>query len=425
MSEAETPAPDRSAAPEPDPRGRAVAFAVTWVSYASYYLGRKGLSVSKATIERMLGKSALYGVETAYLAAYALGQYGSGYLGDRVGARRLIGFGMLASAAACFAFGASAAGAVFLVAMFVNGLAQSTGWPGNIKAMSEWTPPERRGVTMGFWSTCYQVGGIVATSVAARFLRAYGWQGAYLGPAVVIAIVGVGVLLLLRPGPLGAKTSEGGSGMSAEEKAALSAARRDLLKSPVIWSYGVSYFFIKLIRYSLLFWLPYYLEKVLHYETQRAADLSNAFEIGGVIGSVGLGLLSDRLKNLPRGVVPAASLVALAGALYLYQLVGGSSQLANFFSMALVGMLLFGPDALLSGAAAQDAGGPRAAALAAGMINGIGSIGAILQELVTRGVSGRWGWNALFHCFVGFALVGAVCLIPTFRRRTAPAAVPA
>ena len=88
----------------------------------------------------------------------------------------------------------------------------------------------------------------------------------------------------------------------------------------------------------------------------------------------------------------------------------------NFAAMALVGALLFGPDALLSGAAAQDAGGPRAAALAAGLVNGVGSLGAMLQEAVTRGVTSRWGWSALFNVLLGLALLAALALTPTFRR---------
>ena len=86
-----------------------------------------------------------------------------------------------------------------------------------------------------------------------------------------------------------------------------------------------------------------------------------------------------------------------------------------------IGFLLFGPDSLLSGAAAQDAGGPGAAALAAGLINGIGSVGAIAQEAVTRGVSARWGWDGLFRVFVGLSLFSALCLVPALLRPKEPA----
>jgi len=401
--------------PEEDTRAsaRAVAYGLTWVSYATYYLGRKGLPVAKATLEGALGKASLYGVETAYLAAYAVGQYVNGWFGDRVGARRLIGGGMLASALACFAFGASTTGSLFLVASLANGFAQSTGWPGNIKAMAEWTPPARRGVVMGLWSTCYQVGGIVATSVAVRFLRGWGWSWAFHGPALVVAAVGVLVLLFLRRGPLAPPPREASPAASAP---VLAAARRRLLRSPLLWSLGACYFCLKLIRYSLLFWAPYYLEKVLHYETRRAADVSTAFEWGGIAGAVVIGVLSDRLRAVPRTAVALVSLVGLAGAFWLYLGVG-SGVLANVLGLALIGFLLFGPDALVSGAAAQDAGGPQAAALAAGLINGMGSLGAIFQEVVTRGVSARFGWGALFQVFVVLSLLAALALVPTLRRR--------
>lgn len=406
-------APPKADAPAAD---RAVAYAVTWVSYATYYFGRKGLSVAKASMETALGKSALYGVETAYLAAYAVGQYVNGWLGDRVGARRLIGFGMLLSACACFAFGASGAGVAFLAAMLVNGFAQSSGWPGNVKAMAEWTPPERRGAVMGVWSTCYQVGGIAATSVAALFVRRFGWPGGFHGPAVIIALVGVAVLLLLKPGPLAKGSQAAGSKQVSPD---LAEARRRLLRSPLIWSYGVAYFALKLIRYSLLLWLPYYLEKVLHYEKVQAANVSNAFEIGGIAGTILIGLLSDRLRRVPRAVIAGASIFGLAGAFWIYPILGHGGVASNFVGLALIGFLLFGPDSLLSGAAAQDAGGAEAAALAAGLINGIGSLGAILQEGVTRGVSARFGWDGLFRAFVGLSLIAVVCLVPAMRRRPA------
>jgi OPA family glycerol-3-phosphate transporter-like MFS transporter len=394
-------------APETRLRGRrALAYALTWTSYASYYLARKGLPVAKVTIEKTLGEASLRGVETAYLAAYAAGQYVNGWLGDRIGARRLIGAGMLLSAAACVAFGASTTAGVFLVAWVVNGLAQSTGWPGNIKAMAEWTPPESRGAVMGVWSTCYQVGGIVATSIAVRFLVAWGRPWAFYGPAVIMAAVGVAVLLLLGKGPLApAKVARGG------ESPELRAARVALLKSPIVASLGLSYFCMKLIRYAILFSAPKYLATELHYDAKLAADVSTAFEWGGVLGAVGIGLLSDRLRRVPRAAIAAACLVGLGGAFALYMR-AGSGVGANVAGLALLGFLLFGPDALVSGAAAQDAGGPHSAALAAGLVNGLGSLGAIFQEAVLRGVSARWGWPGVFELFGALSVLGAVNLIP-------------
>jgi len=392
---------------EPTARRPWTVWAVTWLSYATYYFGRKNLSVTKAAIGRALGTHALYGVETAYLAAYAAGQYVSGWLGDRVGARRLVGFGMLAAAGASFAFGLWSAGALFLVTATVNGFAQSTGWPGNVKAMQEWTSVESRGRVMGVWATCYQVGGIAATAFAAWLLGHYGWRAAYFGPAAVLAAVAIAVFVFVRPGPSAPRPGEYAESAGAE--------RRAVALSATVWWYGGSYFFIKLIRYSLLFWLPYYLETVLQYGASEAGYFSTSFEIGGVCGTMALGALSDRLRGVPRSVLCAASLLGLAAALFAYTKVGGSSHAANFTVMALVGALLYGPDALLSGAAAQDLGGRQAAALAIGMINGLGSVGAVSQEFITRGVSHAFGWNAVFYVLLVSAVAAAALLAPTFR----------
>ena len=298
---------------EPTPRRAWTVWGVTWLSYATYYFGRKNLSVTKAAIGRSLGSHALYGVETAYLAAYAVGQYGSGWLGDRVGARKLVGVGMLVAAAASFAFGLWSAGALFLATAVVNGFAQSTGWPGNVKAMQEWTTPESRGRVMGVWATCYQVGGIAATAFAASMLARGGWRAAYYGPAAVIAVVGVVVLVLVPArgpaGPSDRADPDAARRYGDEDRQ----ARRAVALSATVWWYGASYFFIKLIRYSLLFWLPFYLETALGYGSAQAGYFSTSFEIGGVLGTMALGALSDRLPAVPRSLVCAASLVGLGG----------------------------------------------------------------------------------------------------------------
>lgn len=46
----------------------------------------------------------------------------------------------------------------------------------------------------------------------------------------------------------------------------------------------------------------------------------------------------------------------------------------------------------------------------------MGSLGAVFQEAVTRGVSARFGWGGLFQVFVGLSLVAALALVPAMRR---------
>src|SRR6184192_60695 len=137
-------------------------FVLTWISYATYYFARKNFPVAKRTIQTELG------ISTSGLA-------------DRIGSRRLIGYGMILSALLISAFGASSSATLFALFFGLNGFVQATGWPGNVKAMAAWYGPTERGAVMGFWSTCFQVGPLVATALAAWLLAHFGWRTAFFG----------------------------------------------------------------------------------------------------------------------------------------------------------------------------------------------------------------------------------------------------
>jgi sugar phosphate permease len=391
---------------------RRTALTVSWLAYAVSYLGRKGFSAVKIPMQAELGLStlALGVIDSAFLAAYALGQFASGVLGDRVPPGRLVGLGLLVSAAACLAVGSASTGAVLVVLFAVNGFAQSTGWPGTTRIVAEWTPRERRGRVMAVWSTCYQVGGFVATPFAAWLATRAGWPAAFRVPALCLALVGLVALFTLRSplpenAPLASPSGESDAG----------AARGHVFKSPILWLYGASYFFIKLIRYALLFWLPYYLTRSLGHSTQESGWIAVAFDAGGLVGVLLMGRWADRSK-LGHPALSAAWLVGLSAALAVYASFAGTGTVANVLLLALVGALLFGPDSLLAGAAAQAVGPPEAVARATGFVNGLGSLGAILQGLVVPVIAERLGWQELFPVFVGFAALAALALVPSFAR---------
>ena len=390
-------------------------FVLTWVSYATYYFARKNFPVAKRTIQTELGISTagLAAIDTGYLATYAVGQFAGGWLGDRIGSRRLVGYGMVASAFLIAAFGASSSASLFALFFGLNGFVQATGWPGNVKAMAAWYGPTERGAVMGFWSTCFQVGPLLATALAAYLLAHFGWRTAFFGPAVWVALVGIVVLLFLREGPHEHEPLSMRPPKASRES--VRAAAREALANPVVWLLGASYFGMKLIRYCIDFWLPYYLEKSLGYPRDTAAYVSTAFQFGGIFGAILVGWISDKLFPGRRGAIAAVCTVALAFALALYGRVAPMGLWTNFAAMALVGFFLFGPDALISGVAAQDLGGPLAAATVAGFINGCGSVGAIAQGALVAGVSSRFGWQAVFQALMLLAAVSSLALCAVWR----------
>ena len=398
-----------------DPRRRLQVrtFGLTWLSYASYYAARKNFSVVKSRLdtELQLGVGWLGAIDTAYLVAYAAGQFVNGALGDRFGARRMIAMGMLASAAACIVFGSASSAWVFLAAFGANGLFQATGWPNNVKTMGHWFGRRLRGRVMGAWSTNYQVGGLVATALAAYLLVHHGWRSAFFVPASWTALVGLVVLLFLVEKPAD-------RGLAVADDEALDPASPErspfggIIRIPAVWILGAAYFGLKLIRYSLLFWLPFFLTRRLGYDEGAAGYLSTAFEAGGILGAIVIGWIADRrfAANPLRLVVPI--LLGLGGAFFLFRAAASLGPAGVVVSLGLIGFLLFGPDTLISGAAAQALGGSRATASAAGIINGFGSIGAACQGILTAAISQAWGWDALFLTFVLISVLSALALVP-------------
>lgn len=387
-------------------RFRAQVFVSTWLSYVGFYFCRHAFYVLKPELTRDLGidASALGDIGMVYLVAYTAGQFTSAALGERTGPRLLLLAGMALSALTNVAFGFANNFWTFAGFMALNGLAQATGWPGNIGTMARWFRRRERGTVMGFWATCYQVGGALAKGFAAFVLGVAGWRWSFWGASLVLAGVWIVFLLLQRnrpedaglppledpdepDEPNGPDEPDGANAPDGPEAAAAPRARRRALHwtgqmIATIALAGVAYFFIKFIRYALWSWGTYFLNLNFGMETEDAGYVSAVFDIAGFLGVIVAGVVSDRVFRGRRTQTSLLLLLGLVAATGVLWWAGGDSLVVFVVSFGLIGFTLYGPDSLLSGAGAMDAGSRRHALAAAGIINGLGSIGSVTQEKV-------------------------------------------
>ncbi len=356
-------------------------FAATWLCYAGFYFCRKPFYIAKAGLadELHFGATELGTIGTAYLVAYAVGQFVAGGLGLRWGPRVLLLGGMAVSLGVNVAFGFGNSYATFLSLMVLNGLAQATGWSGNVATMANWFHRRERGTVMGLWATNFQAGGVMANTFAAWVLGAYGWRESFFAGSLVLAGVWAFFLFNQRntPQDLGLGAVEDPDGEPEDGSGGWS---RDVVINVAL--VGAFYFFLKLIRYALWSWAPFFLEKNFGLAGDDAGYLSTLFDVFGIVGVVVAGVLSDRLFRGRRARISLFFLIGLVVATAALYTIGGASPLAFGVCLSLVGFALYGPDALMTGAGAVDVGSRQKAALAAGIINGCGSLGPIVQELV-------------------------------------------
>ncbi len=392
---------------------RARVFGATWMSYASYYFCRKPFYIAKSTLESELSWDAemLGQLGAAYLIAYTIGQFVSAFAGDRWGPRVLVLVGSAASIACNIAFGFTNSFATFAVFIFINGLAQSSGWPGNVASMASWFRRNERGTVMGFWATNFQVGGVAANVMAAYVLGATGGQYRYsffLG-ALVLVVAWVVFLFHQRNRP-----EDAGLDPIVDDEGGIEGGADDHRWSRTVWTnvlvVGSFYFFVKFIRYSLWSWAPYLLDTHYGLAADDAGYLSTIFDVTGVFGVIACGFLSDRFFGGRRASISFIFIVAMtAGCAMLYLL--GTQNLTMFaISIGAVGFFLYGPDALMTGAGAIEAGSVKSAAKAAGVINGMGSLGSVAQEFILGSIIKDGAVGTTFAALVVSAVAAAALL---------------
>jgi sugar phosphate permease len=389
-------------------RYRIQAFVSTWCCYAGLYFCRKAFYVVKGDLTTQAGMSAttLGWVGVVYLVAYAIGEFNAAAVGSRTGARRLLLAGMAVSIGCNVAFGFANNAYTFMAFMGLNGLAQATGWSGNVGTMAHWFRRQERGQVMGLWATCYQIGGALASGFAAFMLGLAGWRWSFFGASLVLGAVWLLFYALQRnrpedvglapldeepeaapksrpsvpPADAEAAAAQASARQAAAEQQAPTGLSRRLVVTIVMM--GTFYFFVKFIRYALWSWAPYFLKLNFGLDSDDAGYFSTIFDVLGFLGVITAGFVSDRLFKGRRAGTALLMMVGLTLATIGLWLFGARALIAFGISFGAVGFMLYGPDSLMSGAGAIDVGSRKYAIMAAGTINGMGSLGSVLQELL-------------------------------------------
>ncbi len=393
-------------------------FIATWLAYAGYYFCRKAFYVVKADLADELDLTTIHlaHLGTAYLVAYMVGQFSSAFWGRRLGPKLLLLVGMGISVCCNLVFGIANGFWTVMLFLALNGLAQGTGWPGCIGSLAHWFRREKRGSVLGVWSTCYQLGSVMATSFAAYLLGQAGWRSSFFGASAVLLVVWFVVAFLHpdRPEKVGLEPIEEDD-EDDDENGAVVVDKRGFKGLGWSWNtvttillMGCVYFCIKFLRYALWSWTPFFLRRNFHMEGDDAGYLSTVFDVCGFVGVIFAGFASDRLFKGRRAFL-ATSMLCLMTLCFVCMYALGSTSLTYFaVFLALAGFGLYGPDSLLSGVGAIDVGSKRGALTAAGIINGMGSAGPVFQEQIIGWMYQSYGQQLLpiLLMLVGVSIAG-------------------
>ena len=397
-------------------------FWLMWVTYGSFYLLRVNISVAMPKImgEYGLTKTNMGVVLSCLFFAYAVGQFINGQLGDKINARRIITFGLIASAVLNILFGFSA-GAIVLMAILwgLNGYFQSMGWGPTVKTMANWFPRKGRGKIAGRLGTAYILGGAFSWFLAGTIVKYMNWRFSFWIPAVICIVLAIHWYVRARNAPeeVGLPSLEEqeqgieNNEVKKDHHIGFKETLRITLLNPYVWFAGFALFGLNIVRYGFMSWAPTYMFEEQGATISLAAYKAIAFPVAGGLGAIFAGWASDSIFKHRRAPIAFIMLILLAVSCYLYRIVPGSSWVLSLSMLLVIGFLTFGPHVLIVTALPADLVTRKAASSVTGFIDAMGYVGASLTGVGTGYLIDKFSWNAAFGFWIFGAIFAAIMIV--------------
>jgi len=406
--------------------------------YAAFYMSRYNFTVTNPALCKEFNwtNSQIGNVISISLLVYGISVFVNGPIADRIGGKKAILIGCVGALLFNLAFAAGVFFKIFswdhepwmrLITYFAaiwgcNMFFQSFGALSVVKVNAAWFPIAERGIFAGLFGAMIQFGRILAVPVGGVILATSSWEWVHIIPAIVLGTVGLLTVFLVKDTPeeLDFPRQDEALAVETDEKSpSLLAILKTILLNPTMLIITGAMMATGLIRHSLEQWAPKYFLDVHRVSTDSLVFvLAFAGQVMiGIFGAFVMGNISDRYFQSRRGPVTAIAYFVQAVLLLAFALLKPGPWLAAILLM-LFYFFLNGCHGLIAGTASMDFGGRKAAATAAGLLDGsqylVGSIAGVGMGWLLD----RFGWNAWSWSIIIFALIA--CALMASRWNTLP-----
>lgn len=415
--------------------------------YSLFYMTRYNFAANAPTLQQVFGwtKSDLGVFETMLPLVYGLAVVLNGPIADKIGGKKAFLIGAVGVILMNFIFGAMGFAVLqpsvwedsklikpsvfiwgdkeLLLALLatcwsINGYFQAFGALSIVKINAQWFHIRERGTFAAIFGILIRFGLILAFSGTPLFAYWFGWQWAFWGPAILTTIVFILTIFFVKDSPKEAgyegRDTGDGDDMSSE-KVKLKEVLTKVFASPVMWMIGISSMMIGFVRRSIVdAWYPLYFKEVYGVSTIDTAYQITAWGIAilGILGGFAFGVTSDRVYGGRRAPVIVFGFIGMVVSLLLFFL-SDYFKFGPYVASALIMLLSFfvnGAHGMVGGAASMDFGGRKAAATAAGLIDGFQYLTSALNPLFLSALIFPLGWQAWQLWPIPFAIIGALVM---------------
>ncbi|XP_048417898.2 glucose-6-phosphate exchanger SLC37A4-like isoform X2 [Stegostoma tigrinum] len=307
-------------------------FTAMFVGYTLYYFNRKTFSFVMPSVmeEVTLEKDDLGLITSSQSLAYAISKFISGVLSDQISARLLFCSGLFLVGLINVFFSWSSTVPAFAVLWFLNGLAQGFGWPPCGKILRKWFEPSQFGTWWAVLSTSMNLAGSLGPLIATTMALSYSWRVTLSlsgSIAVVLAFICL-IFIINEPMDVGLPNIEPSlkkgsrKGSTGDESTV-----KELLQTPYLWVLNIGYLVVFGVKTCCTDWGQLFLIQEKGQSALLGSSFMSALEVGGLLGSVAAGYLSDkavarsglRSHGNPRHGLLLSMMAGMAISMYLFR----------------------------------------------------------------------------------------------------------
>jgi MFS family permease len=243
---------------------------------------------------------------SSFSLAYAFAQLPLGILLDRVGARIVLGAGILLWATVQVFTGFVGSLPQFLIARILLGVGEAPIFPAGARMIADWFNKRERGAPTGFFLASTTLGPVVAPPLITALMLGLGWRNMYmvLGAfGVLFAVIWFAAARNHKDVTFTAQElayfDQDGPNQSKFTFAGLAA----LLSQRSVWGLVLGFVGIIYTIWLYLTWLPVYLEHERHFSITRVGWILAIPYMFGTLGNLSCGYLADYLVRRGMGAI--------------------------------------------------------------------------------------------------------------------------
>jgi len=361
---------------------------------------------------------------SAFALAYALFEVPTGWLGDRIGARKV-----LSRIVVCWLFFTAMTGAVWnwtslVIVRTLFGAGEAGAYPNIARATRSWFPYRERGRAQGLIWTFGRLGGAVAPMLVVALAAPWGWRGAFVMLALLGLIWLAGFNAWFRDRPEDdpavneAERSLIADGASPLGQVSAPLSWRSVLRSPTLWCLSIMYFCSNSGWSFFITWVPSYLKTELKLEGTTLHLASGAPLLFGALGCFLGGFLTDRQVRVwgPRWgrTLQGAIAYVLGGSFFLASKTLTDVNATLAFSFLCLASFIKDFGMAASWSTTLDIG-HRYSGSVAGVMNTIGNLGTVVSPPVVAwlalamGQGGKEDWGFSLFYYAGMFYLASLC----------------